>query len=112
MDQLGRSTGAGRPSIDRPFRSGSRVLYFFELARVELDRVVGDAVTRPAEVADQRQVDLAADHPQHAVELVGGQLEPAAQELERRARQELLGLLEPAERGDAVDAIDRADLVD
>jgi hypothetical protein len=83
-----------------------------ELARIELDRVVGHAVARPAEVADQRQVDLAADHPQHAVELAGRQPEPAAQQLEGRARQELLGLLDPAERGDPVDPVDRADLVD
>src|SRR5690606_10599807 len=92
--------------------TGLRLVVELDLARVELLDVVLDLVGRAAELADQRQVDLAPDHAQHAVELLRGDLEPAAQDLERPGDQLLLGLLEPAERGDPVDAVDRADLVD
>src|SRR5688572_535238 len=99
-----RSRAARSPARQR--RCGaSRALDFLELVGIELDRIVDDAIARPAEVAYEGEVDLAADHAQHAVELVGGKLQPAAQRLERGLHQQLLRLLEPAKRGHAMNAI-------
>src|SRR5687768_16961707 len=80
-----------------------------DLRRIQLDGVVSHAVFRTTQVPDEGQMDLAANHTQDALELARRQLQARAQRIERGLDELLFRLLDPAKRGHAMHAVDRAD---